>query len=81
MVDDQEATVRRVFDFIGQPFDPAVLQFEKNARYARTAAYAQVTEALYSHSRYRYRNYLRHLGPAIDILRPVIERLGYTVGS
>ena len=79
MVDDQEATVRAVFGFIGQAFDPAVLQFERNARYARTASYAQVTEALYDRSRYRYRNYLPHLGPAIDILRPVIERLGYTV--
>lgn len=79
MVDEQEATVRSVFDFIGEPFDPAVLQFEKNARYARTASYAQVTEKLYDRSRYRYRHYLRHLGPAIEILQPVIERLGYTV--
>ncbi len=79
MVDDQENTVRAVFDFIGEPFDPAVLQFEKNARYARTASYAQVTEKLYDRSRYRYRHYLQHLGPAIEILQPVIERLGYTV--
>jgi Flp pilus assembly protein TadD len=79
MVDDQEATVRTVFDFIGRPFDAAVLHFEQNARYARTASYAQVTEALYHRSRFRYRNYLRHLGPAIEILLPVIERLGYTV--
>jgi tetratricopeptide (TPR) repeat protein len=79
MVDEQEATVRSVFDFIGEPFDPAVLQFEKNARYARTASYAQVTEKLYDRSRYRYRHYLKHLGPAIEILQPVIARLGYTV--
>jgi hypothetical protein len=80
LVDDQEATVRAVFDFIGEPFDPAALHFEKNARYARTASYAQVTEKLYDRSRYRYRHYLKHLGPAIDILGPVIERLGYEVG-
>jgi tetratricopeptide (TPR) repeat protein len=79
LVDDQEATVRAVFDFIGEPFNPAALHFEKNARYARTASYAQVTEPLYDRSRYRYRHYLKHLGPAIDILRPVIERLGYEV--
>jgi tetratricopeptide (TPR) repeat protein len=79
MVDDQEATVRAAFDFIGEPFDPAVLRFEQNARYARTASYAQVTEQLYDRSRYRYRHYLKHLGPAIEILRPVIERFGYTV--
>ena len=38
-----------------------------------------MTEKLYDRSRYRYRHYLQHLGPAIEILQPVIERLGYTV--
>lgn len=80
LVDDQEATVRAVFAFIGEPFDPAALHFEKNARHARTASYAQVMEPLYDRSRHRYRHYLKHLGPAIDILGPVIERLGYEVG-
>ncbi len=79
LVDNQEATVRAVFDFIGEPFDPAALHFENNARYARTASYAQVVEKLYDRSRYRYRHFLKHLGPAIDILGPVIERLGYKV--
>jgi tetratricopeptide (TPR) repeat protein len=77
MVDRQEETVRAVFDFIGHEFDPAALAFENNARYARTASYAQVTEALYERSRYRFRHYLPHLGPAIDLLRPAIERLSY----
>jgi tetratricopeptide (TPR) repeat protein len=79
MVDDQEATVRAMLDFIGEPFDPACLEFHENRRYARTASYAQVTEKLYDRSRFRYRNYRRHLEPVIPILRPVIERLGYTV--
>ena len=79
IVDAQEPTLRAVFGFLGETFDPAMLHFERNARYARTASYAQVTEKLYDRSRYRYRRYLRHLGPAIDILQPVIERLGYTV--
>jgi tetratricopeptide (TPR) repeat protein len=79
VVDDQETTVRAVFDFVGAPFDPAALHFERNVRYARTASYAQVTETLYDRSRYRYRHYLRHLEPVIPILQPVIERLGYRV--
>lgn len=79
VVDDQEATVRAVFDFIGEPFDPSVLHFERNARYARTASYAQVTEKLYDRSRYRYRHYLRQLEPVRAILEPVIEQLGYVV--
>ena len=79
IVDDQEASVRRMLDFIGEPFDARCLDFHENRRYARTASYAQVTEKLYDRSRYRYRHYLRHLEPVIPILRPVIERLGYTV--
>jgi len=55
------------------------LQFEKNTRYARTASYAQVTEKLYDRSRYRYRPYLRHLEPVLEMLAPVIARLGYSI--
>ena len=79
MVDDQEATVRAILDFIGEPFDERCLAFHENRRYARTASYAQVTEKLYDRSRFRYRHYREHLEPAIEILRPAIERLGYSV--
>ncbi|MGA2191130.1 MAG: sulfotransferase [Steroidobacteraceae bacterium] len=79
MVDDQEASIRRVLEFIGEPFDAKCLDFHENRRYARTASYAQVTEKLYDRSRYRYRHYLPQLQSVIPILAPVIERLGYTV--
>ncbi|MDE2239916.1 MAG: sulfotransferase [Rhodospirillales bacterium] len=79
MVTDQEAQLRKLLEFIGIEFDPRCLSFEENTRYARTASYAQVTEKLYDRSRYRYRPYLKHLEPVIEILRPVIERLGYKI--
>ena len=79
MIEDQEATVRSMLDFIGEDFEARCLQFHENQRYARTASYAQVTEKLYDRSRFRYRHYRRHLEPVIPILQPVIERLGYTV--
>lgn len=79
VVHDQAATIEAVFQFIGTPYDPAVLGFEANSRYARTASYAQVTEKLYDRSAGRHRHYLRHLGPALPILEPLIERLGYQV--
>ena len=79
MVDAQETTIRSVFDFIGATFDPNVLSFQDNARYARTASYQQVTEQLYDRSRFRYRQYLPHLQPAIPILQPLIDRLGYSI--
>jgi Tfp pilus assembly protein PilF len=79
IVDDQESAIRRMLDFIGEPFDARCLAFHENRRYARTASYAQVTERLYDRSRYRYRHYRKELEPAIAILEPVIKRLGYPV--
>jgi tetratricopeptide (TPR) repeat protein len=79
MVDDQEAQVRRLLAFIGADFDARCLAFHENRRYARTASYAQVSERLYDRSRFRYRHYVKELAPAVEILAPVIERLGYTV--
>ena len=34
IIDDQEAAVRRMFDFIGEPFDQRCLAFHENRRYA-----------------------------------------------
>lgn len=79
MVEHQEDTVRRVLDFVGETFDPSCLAFHENTRYARTASYAQVSQPLYASSCYRYRNYVEDLAPAIEILRPAIERLGYGI--
>ncbi len=79
IVADQEASVRRLLDFVGEPFDERCLQFHENRRYARTASYAQVTEKLYDASRYRYRHYRAELEPLLPVLQPVIERLGYAV--
>ena len=79
MVNDQEASVRAILDFVGAPYDARCLRFHENRRYARTASYAQVSEPLYDRSLYRYKRYRKHLEPAIEILRPVMERLGYGV--
>jgi hypothetical protein len=79
IVGDQEASIRRMLDFVGEPFDEACIDFTRNSRYARTASYAQVTEPLYDRSRYRYRPYVKHMAPVLPILQPAIERLGYVV--
>jgi tetratricopeptide (TPR) repeat protein len=79
IVADQEGSTRRMLGFIGEAFDDSCLSFHENRRYARTASYAQVTEPLYDRSRYRYRHYVRQLQPAIEILEPIIVRLGYAV--
>ena len=79
VVTNQEASVRRMLDWIGEPFDERCLNFTENKRYARTASYAQVTQPLYDRSRYRFRHYLKHLEPVMPILEPVIRRMGYPI--
>src|SRR5215813_11576650 len=79
IVDDQEASVQRMLDFIGEPFDERCIAFHENRRYARTASYAQVTERLYDRSRFRHRNYRNGLEPAAAILEPLIASLGYNL--
>ena len=79
MVDDLEGAVRTMLGAIGLPFEPGCVAFHANARYARTASQFQVAEPLYRRSRFRWRNYRRHLAPVIPILAPVIERLGYSL--
>jgi tetratricopeptide (TPR) repeat protein len=79
IVQDQETSIRAMLAFVGEQFNKGCLTFHKNRRYARTASYAQVTEPLYQRSVFRHRHYLKYLEPVIPILRPVAERLGYTV--
>lgn len=79
LVRDQERQVWRMLDFVGVKFEAAHLRFHENSRRAPTASYAQVTEPLYDRSLERWRRYRAHLAPVIPILRPAIERLGYSI--
>lgn len=76
---DQESEVRRMLDFIGEPYEPECLAFQNNERYAPTLSYAQVRRKLSQDRKYRYKPYLKHLEPVIPILQPVIDMLGYTI--
>jgi len=77
MVEDIAGSVRRMLEFIGEPFDLRCVSFHRNGRLPQTPSYAQVAEPLYDRSKFRYRHYLRHLDPVIPIVAPIIRRLGY----
>lgn len=77
LVTDQEAVTRQLLEHAGLRFDPACLQFHKNARYAPTPSYAQVAEKLNDRSIDRHRHYSVELGEIVPVLRPMIESLGY----
>ncbi|MEO7277467.1 MAG: sulfotransferase, partial [Sphingomicrobium sp.] len=74
MVDDTEAEIRRLLDYIGLPFEPQVLEFHKTERAVRTPSSEQVRQPIYRDSAEEWRAYDHHLGP----LR---EELGDLVGA
>lgn len=78
-VGDINKEVKKLLQFLGEPFEQSCVDFHENPRYSRTASYAQVTNKLYDSSLFRYRNYLPHLSEIIPILTPVIGKLDYTV--
>lgn len=68
LVGDQEHQTRRILDFLDVPFDDACLRFHESDRHATTLSQEQVKQKMYSTSKGRWRNYEKHLGPAIDRL-------------
>lgn len=68
VVDDLEGEARRMLDFLGMGWDPAVLRFHETPRVVRTASRNQVRRPLYRTSVGRWRPYAAHLGPLLDTL-------------
>ncbi|MDH5179254.1 MAG: tetratricopeptide repeat protein [Gammaproteobacteria bacterium] len=78
LVDQTEEYAHRVLEFVGLPWEDACLEFYKSKQIAKTASYAQVTQKIYTSSRYRYKNYYQHLLEVEPILRDAMARFGYT---
>ncbi len=68
IVADLEGQARRMLDYCGLPWDPAVLDFHRSARPVRTASLRQVRQPIYRSSVGRWR-------PDETVLRPLTEAL------
>ncbi|HEY0412055.1 MAG TPA: sulfotransferase [Allosphingosinicella sp.] len=82
MVEDLEAEMRPLLDFLGLPWDPQVLDNRASAAkrdHIRTASYSQVTEPIYRRSKGRWERYRDKLAPVLPILARWAERMGYEV--
>ena len=82
IVEDRDAELRPLFDFLGLDWHDAVLHHETTARgraYIKTASYAQVMEPIYKRSAGRWLNYRKHLEPVIPLLRPWADKFGYEI--
>jgi tetratricopeptide (TPR) repeat protein len=61
LVENYEAELRKILDFLELPFDPACLEFYKTQRSVATASASQVREKLNANSIGRWKPYERHL--------------------
>jgi len=80
VVENRDAELRGLFDFLGLDWHDAVLDHQSTALgrgRIKTASYAQVVEPIYKRSAGRWQNYRKHLEPIFPILRPWVEKFGY----
>jgi len=79
LVADPEATARRLIDFVGEPWDGAVLRYfdAPHARYITTPSYRDVRSPVHARAIGRWRNYRAELAPVLPTLTAWATRLGY----
>ena len=68
LVADTEGQARRLLDYLELPWNPACLEFHKQARTVRTASLHQVRKPVYTTSVARWKRFEPHLAPLIDIV-------------
>ena len=82
MVENLEAEMRPLLEYLGVPWDPKVLDNRASAakrEHIRTASYSQVTEPIYRRSVGRWERYRAQMEPVLPILAPWAERMGYPI--
>lgn len=73
VVDDPEAEIRRVLEFLHLPWEDSCLRFHESDRVTRTASQDQVRQPIYTTSRYRYQRFEKHLGPLREALAEFLD--------
>jgi hypothetical protein len=72
LVEDTEAEVRRLLDYLGLPFEAGCLRFFENERPVRTASSEQVRQPIYREGIEQWRHFEPWLGPLKAALGPVL---------
>jgi tetratricopeptide (TPR) repeat protein len=73
LIDEPEAEITALLDYLGLEFDPACLAFHENKRAVRTASSEQVRRPLNREGVDQWRPYEAWLGPLKEALGPVLE--------
>lgn len=82
LLDDAEASLRKVLTFLDMPWSDRVLQHVEHVvgrGNIQSASYAQVSRPLYQTSRDRWRRYAKYLEPHLPQLQPYCELFGYSL--
>lgn len=82
VVADFRPTVAALLEFLGVPWNDAVLEYDKTAREKpriNTPSYHQVTEKIYTRASGRWVKYRRHMEAELNTLRPHAQRFGYDI--
>ena len=79
LVDAPRDALASLLEFLGLPWDDAVLDYRRTARerYTSTPSAEQVVRPLYRSSIGRFRHYEQRLRPDIEKLAPWVKRFGY----
>jgi hypothetical protein len=80
VVEDLPRASRRVFEFLGVEWNPAVLRFDDHAKtkLLRCSIDEAVAKPIFKSSVGRWRHYQKYLEPALEQLTPFVEAFGYT---
>ncbi len=80
LIDDFDATVGRLLDFLGLPWHDDVKAFDRHARgrgHINTPSYSQVAQPIYRSAKGRWHHYRPQLDAVLPVLRPWCEHFGY----
>jgi hypothetical protein len=78
-VADLEREARRTLEFLGLPWDPAVLEYRERLKTKAVSSptYEAVSKPLYTTAIGRWKRYRKFLEPCLPILQPFVEAFGY----
>jgi Flp pilus assembly protein TadD len=79
IVDDLEGAARRILDYLGLAWNPAVLQYYRAAQTRRvyTPSYQAVTRPIYPGAKGKWKGYAAQLAPILPMLEELASGLGY----
>jgi len=79
IVDELETAARRMLDYLGLGWTPAVLEYHRAAQARRvyTPSYQAVTQPIYRGAKGKWKAYAGQLAPVLTILDEFVRRLGY----